>query len=64
MTTDKGQRRVDVQFRKTKADQQAFGCTRTQYEVDDPGAGEVCVVVALFLLRRWTPSEVHWWRGG
>ena len=49
--------RADVQFRKTKADQQAFGCTRTQYAVDHRSRTEVCVVTALRMLKAWAPCR-------
>lgn len=57
LSVDCGARRADVQFRKTKADQQAFGCTRTQYEVEAAEAHEVCVVQALFWLKEWAPAR-------
>ena len=49
--------RADVQFRKTKADQQAFGCVRTHYEVKDKAAGGVCVVEALRMMQAWRPER-------
>ena len=48
--------RLDVQFRKTKTDQLAFGCARTHYRVD--GAGQaICVVRAMRELRRAFPEH-------
>ena len=49
--------RADIQFRKTKADQQAFGCVRTHYQLDDEGGQRVCVVGALRMLRAWRPER-------
>ena len=57
LSVDKGVRRVDIQFRKTKTDQKAFGCTKTQYEVDGANEVEVCVVQALHWLREWVPER-------
>ena len=57
--------RADVQFRKTKADQQAFGCVRTHYSIADLPKTGVCVVEALRMLQAWKPerfgrgSEAH-----
>ena len=45
--------RVDIQFRKTKADQNAFGATRTHYRSGE----ELCVVTALVDLRDWAPER-------
>ena len=54
---DDGRWRTDVQFRKTKTDQQAFGCVRTQYEVQGKREKEVCVVEALRMMRAWLPAR-------
>ena len=48
--------RVDVQFRKTKTDQQAFGCVRTHYRIDGQGR-RLCVVRALHELRMTMPAR-------
>ena len=47
---------MDVQFRKTKADQMAFGCTRTHYQVEN-GGEELCVVRAVAELRKEFPER-------
>lgn len=46
--------RLDVQYRKTKADQQAFGCTRTHFVAEGK---ELCVVTAFHWLREWAPER-------
>ena len=51
-----GKRRVDVQFRKTKTDQLAFGCTRTHYQVD-AGARHLCVVDVISRLLQEFPER-------
>ena len=65
--------RVDVQFRETKTDQQAFGCVRTHYRIDGDGR-DLCVVQALhgmaaafperFGVRRDANEPVFRWANG
>ena len=52
-----GRYRLDVQFRKTKTDQLAFGCTRSHYPVAD-GARGLCVVDAVARLQRAFPERI------
>jgi hypothetical protein len=64
--------RLDVQFRKTKADQAAFGCVRTHYRVSDGPMEQLCVVRAVQQLRdvfpeRWAaeaPLPLCRWKNG
>eukprot|EP00972_Heterocapsa_arctica_P021192 3119561-Heterocapsa_arctica.AAC.1 len=50
--------RVDVQFRKTKTDQAAFGCVRTHFRIlEGEGPQGLCVVAALTRLRRRYPQR-------
>jgi len=48
---------LDIQFRKTKADQQAFGCARTHYRVEDGAGSKLCVVEAVVRLRSALPRR-------
>ena len=64
--------RLDVQFRKTKADQAAFGCVRTHYRVSEGPMEQLCVVRAVQRLRdlfpeRWeaeAPLPLCRWKNG
>ena len=50
--------RVDVQFRKTKTDQAAFGCVRTHYRIEKgDGPTALCIVRALARLRARLPRR-------
>jgi len=49
--------RLDVQFRKTKADQAAFGCVRTHYRVADGPGRKLCVVEAIGRMREAFPER-------
>ena len=51
-----GRPRLDVQFRKTKTDQLAFGCTRSHYPVAD-GARGLCIVDAVGRILRAFPER-------
>ena len=51
---------VDLQFRKSKADQEAFGATRTHFANYVPRDGvRLCPVEALEILRSWHPERFH-----
>jgi len=49
--------RLDVQFRKTKADQAAFGCVRTHYRVTEGVGKPLCVVTAIERLKEEFPER-------
>ena len=51
-----GADRIDVQFRKTKVDQMAFGCTRTHYRLADKDQ-DMCVVRALEEVKNLFPED-------
>ena len=47
---------IDLQFRKAKTDQEAFGATRSQFKFDGVASG-LCVMTAHEMLKSWAPER-------